>query len=796
MDSDEEFMQFAEAGEAPPSPVPQRKLKRLRRKLASPKGSQEAVHHLSEEDDEPSPSVRPVRSPILFETLDSEERDDDDGFQATKSRSVFDFMRPKEGAEMDYTADGSGTSGRVAGVKRSLDFGSDGEEPDGGGDGDRTTVSVGVDEEICESRMEESEKQRAALDGTEVEKEKTKKKHKKKKKDRGSDDGCDEEPSAGGKKDRRTRLKELRVESQRLLRETRDASFKPQPLVQKPVSTILEKIRQRRLELSKRSVRANPASFDENDLSPKGLSVDLDSADAHFEDVEYPDVTISDAVKSMKKPADMAEKTDVEGQEGSKNSASPSSKSPAPEIALSEELKQTFRAPLDDTQDLFDSQTSDSKDEMLDETPRSPLEEVLAPSLLAMNLKFDSVCPLDSGSSSDEEEYNDKENIDPRLSGSIDLSLSPKGDPMKAFIDEEAEEEDDSDNDLNRFQENEDDDDDDLDSEEINDIIATGFKEKPVDDEMRNELHQKWLEQQDAAGTEHLMKKLNCGGGRGGSELKESLLLDEGEEDEESNWEGGDFLDEAAEGPVTRNVIKMNLKKAKEMMPLMFTDHNDVYVSSDDEETERSLVQQRMFVNPETRSPFVAPAEDESSKDIFSRIKKLNPVPDSKKKPKITSHFQSLSIGGNKATKSKSSFLQRGSRNPQQSFQMQGSSSSSISRSFIFERDDSHSRNTVSSDDPSESVHVEPKARRATAKFMNSSQARSSANTQSTQAGSQANVGAPSLHEILKASRQRTNQGDDAASCHHVESTIYTAFKLDRNLVARSAAGSVSVRMV
>ncbi|CAL1396541.1 unnamed protein product [Linum trigynum] len=58
--------------------------------------------------------------------------------------------------------------------------------------------------------------------------------------------------------------------------------------------------------------------------------------------------------------------------------------------------------------------------------------------------------------------------------------------------------------------------------------------------------------------------------------------------------------------------------------------------------------------------------------------------------------------------------------------------------------------------------------------------------------GNQTNVGVPSLHEILRASRQqRTNPSDDAASCHHVESTIYTAFKLDRNLVAISAVGSV-----
>lgn len=42
-----------------------------------------------------------------------------------------------------------------------------------------------------------------------------------------------------------------------------------------------------------------------------------------------------------------------------------------------------------------DSQTSNSKDELPDEKPDSPLEEVLAPSSLAMNLKLDSVLPDD-----------------------------------------------------------------------------------------------------------------------------------------------------------------------------------------------------------------------------------------------------------------------------------------------------------------------------------------------------------------------------------------------------------------
>lgn len=186
--------------------------------------------------------------------------------------------------------------------------------------------------------------------------------------------------------------------------------------------------------------------------------------------------------------------------------------------------------------------------------------------------------------SSSDEEDNDKENVDPRLHESVDLSSSPKGDPVKDFVDDEAEEEDDSDNDLCRFQDNEEDEDN-MDSDELNDMIATGYKEKPIDNEMRNQLHQKWLEQQDAAGTENLLQRLKFG-----SKMRETTLLEEkGEVDEEDEEE---FLDEAAEDITPKNLVRMNLKKAKEMIPQMFTDKDDVYLSSDDEEAEKRLAQQ------------------------------------------------------------------------------------------------------------------------------------------------------------------------------------------------------------
>lgn len=166
---------------------------------------------------------------------------------------------------------------------------------------------------------------------------------------------------------------------------------------------------------------------------------------------------------------------------------------------------------------------------------------------------------------------------------------SPQGDPVKAFVDDEAVEEDDSDNDQMRFQEDEEDGDIE-DYDELKDLIATGYDEKPIDNEMRNELHQKWLEQQDAAGTDNLMQRLNFG-----SILKDTGLLDEDEEEEaEDNEDYGEFGDEAAENSAKASVVRMNSRKAKQMIPHMFSDMNDGYLS-DGEETERKLAKQRVL---------------------------------------------------------------------------------------------------------------------------------------------------------------------------------------------------------
>ncbi|KAK6784435.1 hypothetical protein RDI58_017890 [Solanum bulbocastanum] len=405
--------------------------------------------------------------------------------------------------------------------------------------------------------------------------------------------------------------------------------------------------------------------------------------------------------------------------------------------ALDERPNDVFRAPVDDTQDLFDdSEPTGNKDEILDDLASSPSEEVMAPSLLALNLKFDSVPPDESSS---DEEDNDKENISPYIKGGSG-SNSPKGDPVKAFVDDEAEEEDDSDNDLNRFGDNEDDDDID-DSAELHDIIATDYKEKKIDNEKRNELHQKWLEQQDAAGTESLLERLKCG-----VKQKETMSVDDELESEECEEEVNGITDMDA---VPKSSTRLSSKKAKQIIVQMFVDKDDIFLSDEDEETEKRVVKQRVLCNSEVTT-VVLPIEDESSSEIFGLIKKLNTVPD-KRKPKASSFFDTVLGDQKKKCSLKSSFLGRGTNHLPSSHKQ----SSTVVRSFIFGRDDSNSQSSMSmSEDSSDMVVKENLPNRNSTTKFGSFQAKSSSQGKNAAAGTPA---AAPLFEILKRSSAPSN---------------------------------------
>jgi hypothetical protein len=194
----------------------------------------------------------------------------------------------------------------------------------------------------------------------------------------------------------------------------------------------------------------------------------------------------------------------------------------------------------------------------------------------------------------DEEEDNDKENTDPILQKN-DVNVNehlqpatgdsyPDGAILKDFLDDEAEEDDDSDNDMMRFKDNEEDDGSD-ENEVFNDLIEAGYEEKEVDHKKRNELHQKWLQQQDAAETNNVLQRLKFGC------QEEKEILDEDEDIEECEDESEN---EMSHDLTPANIVRQNSEKAKQMISKMFTDDNDVYEHSDDDEIEENLARQRI----------------------------------------------------------------------------------------------------------------------------------------------------------------------------------------------------------
>ncbi|OMO87612.1 hypothetical protein CCACVL1_08886 [Corchorus capsularis] len=648
MDSDED-LELLSPSDEPSSPVHERKLKRLKKVKSIAE-----VPPLFESPDFDIPDGQAIEEPKSGSRSGFEGSDEEN-----ESSSGFDDWPVEENV-----------SGSVA--KRTLDFDSLTEEVEG------NVEDQSREMEIRDSEMDESGKKRPSFDGLEN-------KEKKKKKKRVKGVGEDEMPVLPERrtaKERREYLAQLHAESQRLLRETRDAAFRPAPLVQKPISSVLEKIRRRKLEISKKTyfVDDDHDGFSSKDMvepefqdvadkgrdNDRALEVGRDND--HAIEVESPKANANHGISDTL-PAD-----------GIKNVADMSSSEElSTEMTVDKEPKQAFRAPLDDTQDLFsDSQTSDSKDEFAEETPGNSLKGVLAPSLLALNLKLDSAPPDDISS---DEEDNDKENIEPQPHGSVDLSSTPNGDPVRAFVDEEAEEEADSDDDK-RFEDDENEEDED--AEDLEDIIETGYEEEQSDVERRMELHQKLFDQQDASKTENLLR-------RWGMKQSKTTLIDEERSEEESETDDEEDVETTEDLPPIN--LRMHVKKIKEMIPQMFTDKDDMYISSDDEEAEKKLVEQCLSEKANQRAELLPPTKDARSKELFGYIKKVNNMPDTRRKAKPSSFSNMLLMGKKGSVSSKSSFIGRGSNCPVPSSRKQGSG---ILRSFVFEREDSNSRSTTS----------------------------------------------------------------------------------------------------
>ncbi|KAJ4745635.1 DNA ligase-like protein [Rhynchospora pubera] len=619
-----------------------------------------------------------------------------------------------------------------------------------------------------ELRKENSAKKRLNFggDGESLEKE-TKKKRKKSKENADSKQKESSRDKRRFEKERRAQLGLLHVESQRLLRETSDASFKPVPVVHKPISSVLEKIRLRKLEILKKS----SASF--QTAESESWSVDA----SEVQNMAKDDMDLGMGGNGDQAMHARSSESALEGEKTSElhnnreNGSEKQNPNPDTSESTSDEEKfgTTHRSNGNHNQTQSENDVADNK---VDEVPGSsmPCTKPAVPS--------NEVLSSSSDNEEEEEEYNDKENIDPfsRELFSVD-DKNTKSAVLKDFLDEEAEEEDDSDHDLARFPENGEDDHDDDESDEtevLKDLIATGYKEGKRDHERRNELHLKWLEQQDAAETDNVLQRLKY------SNLQKEDLMDEVEEEDEDEGEGSEddamLSDSGAGAGGPKNILRQNLEKAKQMM--MFNDDHDVYVPSDEDENEDHFLRRRISKPGDTK--ITSPLEDEESKEVFGLIKKLNIAPPPKKRGnQATTNLDMLSVGRNSSSFSK--FFGR-----KASSSMSSSRKAVIGRSFIFGRDDSNSRSGLSTDDQSsennDQSHMDPKEkdqmRKPTSANLRSSQLKSA-----TVANSGVNSSSgSSLFEILRRSSISSDeQTEDKNQMTESQATyIYSAFKVGR----------------
>ncbi|MBA0705913.1 hypothetical protein Golax_018062 [Gossypium laxum] len=717
MDSEED-LELVSPSDHTSSPIQDRKFKRLK-KL---KTVSENPSHF-EALDLDSPDAQVVEEPKLGSGIGS-----DSGFHG------FD-----EGNELSFGFDELGVDGNGSGsvAKRVLDFDSMTEEVDGTGEDQNKEMEIRDLEQEPDEKRPSSDEMRS-------------KETKKKKRAKGVGDGdMPVLPERRTAKERREHLVQLRAESQRLLRETRDAAFKPAPIVQKPISSVLEKIRRRKLEVSKKTYFAiddhdGNSSKDMEETGSENVGEDERGNDRAVMEVESEETIVKHGISDTSCSDEIKNAENVSSHENL-----------SPQIAASEEPKPAFRAPVNDTQDLFsDSQTSDSKDELADETPNSPLEEVLAPSdVICLEWAY-------------KHRYSTCEN-------SI----------YRAFVDEEAEEEDDSDNDLLRFQDDDNEEDEDSeDLEELRDMIATGFEEKQSDIDRRMELHQKLLDQQDAAKTAQLLQKW------GPKQRETDLLDDEGfeEDDEEDGDDEEDFFENEDSRPVN---LRLHIKKIKEMIPQMFTDKDDMYISSDDEEVEKKLVEKSLYekaigtelsdMEQNQQAELLPPTKDARSTELFGYIKKVNNMPETRRKAKTSSFSNMLFMGKKGNEPSKSSFIGRGSNCSIPSSTKHGPG---VLRSFVFEREDNNSSTTSIAESSSDVIQKEnrPKKNAPSAKFSNS-QIKSSSQPRKDEM--ETSSGAQLLEILRRSSSAQTSECSGKRCIVGQTESIFAAFKLEKKSI-------------
>ncbi|KAH8965644.1 hypothetical protein BDL97_04G127800 [Sphagnum fallax] len=491
-----------------------------------------------------------------------------------------------------------------------------------------------------------------------------------------------------GKKEERRACEELHAESQRLLRESKVAFTAPAP-VWKPVLSVLEKIKKRRLEL--------------------GCSVGESS-------------TSQEAVKEPNFIVASKEMDNALNNQGSSNV----------NFILDEEVEVELRAILRTPQmdenvvlpnlevvqlppvAVENVHTVDDATNDHDNLPGTPEIEtnhlhseldLLCYSQLSSEIEESPMQPPDEnliprcsdGGSNKEKDHLSLRHID-------EQQIYITATHVRALIDDEAEDEDED-----LLAENVEEEEAVADEEEFRDLIASTQEEKIGDQSRRAALHRKWLQQQDAELTEDIMERLRTGRGsrwKGRDRVVSCLDEEDWLHDSDSDQNDKDKEDPDEElleesGPEDDLVAssflgspsnhKRKERETKSLDDLYDWERCSLEVNNqlDDEEHDREILRQRLLEESEEQLSFLSPAEDESSREVFGLINKVNVT--SVKGKATLGHSDVRGIGNNiSSLVSRPSFLGRSTSTslPTASHKQGGSGGS---RSFVFGRDDSNS---------------------------------------------------------------------------------------------------------
>lgn len=581
------------------------------------------------------------------------------------------------------------------------------------------------------------------------------------------------------KEEERLKREDIYAESQRLLRESKGVAFVAPAPVKKSVSSVLEKIRQRRQQLGcsgsaslhkDETKEVSQRAIEDRNNTYVDLTVD-EEADIEIEIFGSTTVRINKAIQSAEVDVDLQDDTAgdekspqaVESQGSLFQSELASSRSEEKDLTL--ELSQRIM----NTQDLLcTSQLSPPTEASLETTSFEPVVAV-DPDFMCLETQ---ALDLDEDLMHRTMHANhQKETKQAGLQPLAQSEVYTTATHVRGLIDDEAEDEDED-----ILAENAEEEEEIIgDEEDLQDLIATTEKEKAGDKARRDALHRKWLDQQDTEQTEDILERLRTGRStrwkgrdRVVSCLDEDDLLNtrESESLDNNSSQAGGIEPFAEEDPIAELSTSLRQKMKSQGLEMDCLDEyenaeeipTEELAVEDDEDHEQSIIRKRMLEESEEQLAFMTPAEDESSREVLRLINKVNVGNLKTKSNPGHSEFRPLGGTHNSSLPSKPSFLGRSVSSSSllpPAHRQVGSGGSS--RSFVFGRDDSNSGSEFAPPQVQESKNT-GNANNALAKGVSSTSTKDKIRPAQTTSG-------PSLFQMLKQqSKELEQNGKESAS--------------------------------